>query len=142
VLAGLILIGAATGGALAADVYPTVRDAYNANTHTTVRSLQPFNTVNVSDDTDIRFRTSDKYYVALNYFGDPNINTIKTSVHNGTLLIDSGNFDQHRNCHGFCVPETYNMVVTVYSPNALQLEMQDMPKPVPAPESPKPPVTP
>lgn len=120
-LAGLTLIGIAAGGTLAADVYPNVRDRYNANTHVATRSFQPFTAVNASGDgVEINYQTSDKYFVSLSYYDNPNLSKIKTSVVNGTLQIDSSQFDWHRNCKTICIPDTYRMVLTVYSPNTLQ----------------------
>ena len=117
-LVGLIFFGLAAGGGLAADVVPKVRDRYDANLHTTIRAVQPFTTVNASGDgVDINYQVSNNYSVSLNYFGQPNLNNIKTTVKNGTLTIDSSQFNWHRNCQTICIPSNYNMVITVTSPN-------------------------
>ncbi|MGH7157416.1 MAG: PspC domain-containing protein [Candidatus Saccharimonadales bacterium] len=119
ILVGLIFIGAAAGGALAADVVPTVRDRYNANVHTITRPVQPFTSVNAfGDGFDLQYNPSDKYSVSINYYGNPNLSSLKTSVNNGVLTIDSSQFDWHRNCATLCLPDTYNVIVTVNSPNA------------------------
>ena len=135
-LVGLIFIGLAVGGALAADVYPNIRDRYNANVHTTVRTIQPFTNVNIIGYADVNYATSSTYYVSLNYYDHPNLNAIKTSVVNGTLVVDSSQFNWNRNCHAICIPHTYNMVITIYTPDALQLENQDNSDPM-APPVPK-----
>jgi len=117
-LVGLIFAGLATGGALAADVAPKVRDRYNANVHTTMATVKPFSKVNViGDGVTVRYQMSNTYSVSLRYFGNPNLSTIKTSVANGVLLIDAGRFDWHRDCQTLCLPDTYNLVITVASPN-------------------------
>jgi hypothetical protein len=123
ILIGLILIGIAVGGALSADVYSNVRARYNSNIHTTVRSTQPFTAIDVNaiDNLNINFATSTKYYISFNYYGHPNLGSIHTSVVNGTLAIDASQFKWQRNCTAICIPNTYNLSVTVYSPNALQL---------------------
>jgi phage shock protein PspC (stress-responsive transcriptional regulator) len=140
-LIGLIFIGLAIGGALVADIYPNVRDRYNANVHTTVRFTQPFTAVNATGlNIDINYIPSDKYYVSLNYYDHPNLAAIKTTVNNGTLLIDTSQFNWQRNCQAICIPRGYNMIITVYSPDALQLINQAgnaVPAPLP-PLSPKP----
>jgi phage shock protein PspC (stress-responsive transcriptional regulator) len=119
-LVGLIFIGLAAGGALAADAVPNVRDRYNANVHTTVRTVKPFTSVNsVGDGVDINYQMSSAYSVNLNYYTNPNLASIKTTVQNGTLTIDSSQFNWHRNCQTICIPSTYHMVITVNSPNAL-----------------------
>jgi len=131
VLAGLVFIGLAVGVALTADVYPTVHSAYLANTHTTTRALQPFSNLDVDDDAPygINFVTSNKYMVALNYYGHPNLTTFKTTVHKGTLLIDTNNFAWQRDCATLCIPGTYRLNVTIYAPNAMQLENQQFQDP-------------
>jgi phage shock protein PspC (stress-responsive transcriptional regulator) len=130
-LVGLIFIGLAAGGALAADAYPNVHKRYQDNIHTSVRYAKPFSTVNsIGPGTDINYQIADKYYVSLNYYGHPNLSTIKTSVSNGTLLIDSSQFDWQRNCQTICFPDTYRMTITVYSPTLPQNLSLDMPKPI------------
>jgi phage shock protein PspC (stress-responsive transcriptional regulator) len=131
-LIGLIFIGLAASGALAADVVPMVRDRYNANIHTTTRSVQPFTTVSIlGKNADINYQVSDRYSVSLKYFDKPDISKIKTTVSNGTLSIDSQQFDQHRHCHTLCLPDTYDMQITVSSPNPPSMNFPDSPdKPV------------
>lgn len=128
ILIGLLFIGMAAGGALAADTVPRVRDRYNANVHTTTRSVQPFTTVNIlGKNADINYQISDRYSVSLNYFDKPDISKIKTTVSNGTLLIDSQQFDWHRHCHTLCLPNTYDMRITISSPNPPSLNFPDRP---------------
>jgi len=137
ILIGLIFIGMAAGGALAADAYPNIRNRYNANIHTTVRTVAPFTTVNtLGKGIDINYQTADTYSVSLRYFDHPDLSQVKTTVQNGTLLIDSSQFDQHRNCQTICIPDTYNVTVTVSSPNSPQLILpagpfDDIPQPIP-----------
>ena len=123
-LAGILLLGLTVCGALGGSVYPTVRDAYNANLHQTNRILQPFTSLNTNNDNiwDLNFAYSSTYYVKFNYFGRPNLSNISTKVINNTLVINTNNFDWHRNCKILCIPNTYNMSMTVYSPNFSQLE--------------------
>jgi phage shock protein PspC (stress-responsive transcriptional regulator) len=131
-LIGLVLIALAIGGALSADVVPQVRDRYNANVHTVVRSVKPFTDINpVGNGVDINYQSAGTYSVSLNYYGNPNLGSIKTKVTNGTLLIDSSGFDWHRNCQALCIPDTYNMVITVSSPNPPASLSPDVPiKPI------------
>lgn len=125
-LVGLIFIGGAVGGALGGDVYPSIRDRYNANVHTSTHSLPAFTALDASGQAaDINFQTSNTYYISLTYYDHPNLDSIKTSVKNGTLLIDTSGFDEHRNCQTICIPDTYNLAITVYSPDAQQLANQD-----------------
>jgi phage shock protein PspC (stress-responsive transcriptional regulator) len=125
VLVGLIFIGLAAGSALTAVAYPGVRDRYIASVHTSVRSVSPFTTVNASGmNVGINYQPANNYSVTLNYYGHPNLATIKTDVKNGQLLIDTSRFNAQRDCNTLCIPSTYNMVITVYAPNAYQLETQ------------------
>jgi phage shock protein PspC (stress-responsive transcriptional regulator) len=134
VLVGLMLVGLAIGGALAADVYPGVHGRYNANLHITTRSVPQFTGVNINNsDIGVNFQASDKYFIVLNYYGNPNLTTIKTSVKNGTLVIDTNQFNDHRNCQTLCIPPTYNLSVTIYSPNSTELESQDSSMPIQPP---------
>ncbi len=139
-LVGLVFIGLATGGALAADVAPQVRDRYDANVHTSSFTVKPFNKVNViGKDITVRYEMSDTYSVSLHYFGNANLSTIKTSLANGVLLIDASRFDGQRDCQTICLPDSYNMVITVASPNAPEIPaIPAFPaplKPVPMPGS-------
>jgi hypothetical protein len=141
ILVGLVFLGSAVGGALAFDTYPAVRSAYQANIHTTTRSVLPFTSVDVAGvDVPVDYQTSDRYYVTLHYFDHPDLTNITTKVEHDTLTIDDRQFDWHRNCNGFCIPDTYSMSVTVHAPNAAQLQAKYPPaepdKPV-APENSK-----
>ena len=128
VLVGLSLIGLVGGSALAADVVPVVRDRYNAHLHTSVRALQPFTSVNVyGQGVTLNFQTAGTYSVSLKYFDNANTGAVKTTVTNGVLVIDSRNFDWHRNCSRLCIPDTFNMIVTVNSPNTPQVNYPDRP---------------
>jgi len=125
VLIGLVFVGLAIGGALAGDVYPNIRDRYNANVHTATRSLTPFSTLNINGpETNINFQTASTYSLSLSYYGHPDLAQIKTILQNKTLTIDSTQFDWHRNCQTICIPNTYNLAITIYSPNAQQLANQ------------------
>jgi phage shock protein PspC (stress-responsive transcriptional regulator) len=136
VLIGLFFIGLAAGIALAGDAAPKVRDRYSAATHTTTRSLAPFNSVTaVGDGVDVQYEYSDKYSVSLNYFDNPDLSKIKTTVVNGTLQIDSKQFDWRRKCDMLCMFPTYNMVLTIKAPNALSIDRFDSP-PIFLPNSP------
>jgi len=118
ILVGLILIGTAGTIALGADVAPQVRDRYNAHLHTSRRSAQPFTTVQaIGQDLTIRYQSANTYAVSFNYFDNPNLSNIKTIVSNNTLLIDSSQFNERRSCPDLCIPDTYNVVITVESPS-------------------------
>lgn len=128
VLAGLALIGLVGGGALAADTVPNVRDRYNAHVHTVVRPLQPFSSVNIyGKNIAVDFQTASAYSVSLKYFDNANLNNIKTTVSNGVLTVDSKSFNEHRNCNHACIPDTYDVIVTVNSPNPPQPNFPDGP---------------
>ncbi len=132
-LIGLALIGAAGGAALAADTVPRVRDRYNANVHTTIRPLQSFDTVNViGTSVDVRYQPATNYSVSLKYYDHPNLTNIKTTVNKGALVIDTSQFDQHRDCQNWCLPDSYDVAITINSPNADQLlsaQAMDVPLP-------------
>ena len=120
-LVGIVFIGLAVGGALAGNVYPNVRDRYNANTHTSIRTLPPFSALSISGPADINVQTSKTYYVGLQYYGHPNLGQVKTIVQNNKLIIDSSQFNWSRHCQIICIPRGYNLMITIYSPNAQQL---------------------
>jgi phage shock protein PspC (stress-responsive transcriptional regulator) len=123
VLIGIIMIGLAVGGALTAAVYPGVRNLYNANTHTVVRNLSPFANVNLVNAQGVNLYSviSTKSYVVFSYYGHPNLSNINIYVKNGTLVIDSSQFNERRNCSTICIPNSYNMSITIYSPSAYQI---------------------
>jgi len=123
-LIGIVFIGLAVGGALVGNVYPNVRDRYNANTHTSIRNLPSFISLSTSGDTNINFQAAKTYYVGLQYYGHPDLGQVKTIVKNNSLIIDSSQFTSTRHCQIICIPNGYNLVITVYSPNAQQLSNQ------------------
>lgn len=132
VLIGLLLLSLAAGGALAADAAPQIRDRYNANRHDTVRSLPAFQNVNFlgsNDGLNVDYRSSAKYGVDLNYYGHPDLSNLKTTVTNGTLLINTQGFDPHRHCQGLCIPDMYDVTVTIEAPNPPQVSFPDLPLP-------------
>jgi phage shock protein PspC (stress-responsive transcriptional regulator) len=117
VLVGLSIIALVGSGALAADIVPKVHDRYNARLHTTARQLKPFSSVNVyGKEAAVDFKTASTYSVSFKYFDHANTGAIKTKVTNGTLTVDAQNFDNERNCNDICIPDSYDMVVTVSSP--------------------------
>ena len=125
ILIGLLFIGMAAGGALAADTVPRVRDRYNSNIHTSLRQLKPFTNISYSgpnEGIDISYQISDKYTAALKYYDNPDISNLKTNVSNGTLTIDTSKFDWHRHCNALCLPPTYNMEIIISSPDQPQLD--------------------
>ncbi len=125
VLIGLTFVGLAVGGALAGDVYPNVHGRYNANVHSVIRKTAAFTAVNIGRSVeDINFQPSNTYSVGMTYYGNPDLAKVKATVQNKTLLVDASQFDEHRGCRVICIPPTYNLVITVYAPNALQLSNQ------------------
>jgi phage shock protein PspC (stress-responsive transcriptional regulator) len=118
-LIGILLLGVAVGGALAADIVPEVHDRYNANTHITTRYLPSFTTVNLNQIGNveaINYQPASTYSVSLSYFGRPNLSTVETSVSHHVLTINSRQFDWQRNCPSLCIPDNYELTITVYSP--------------------------
>lgn len=126
-LVSLLFIGLATGGALAADTVPRVRDRYNTNVHTVTRSLPAFTQVTVDGDSaETIFQYSQSYSVSLRYYESVDPSKIKTTVANGNLVIDSRGFDWRNHCGAaLCLPKELNMQVTVYSPNAPSVGFKD-----------------
>lgn len=130
VLIGLILISLATAGGLAADVIPNIQNRYNTNVHTTTRTLPPFSALSVDgSQANINFQSASEYSVSISYYGNPDLATIKSSVKDKTLTIDSTQFNWHRDCQTICIPDTYNVNITIYSPNAQALSNQFMDNP-------------
>jgi phage shock protein PspC (stress-responsive transcriptional regulator) len=125
ILIGLLFLGVAASGALAADTVPHVRDRYNANLHTSVRELKTFTSIiytGPNEGVNINYQFSDKYSASLKYYGNPDISKLKTTVSNGALNIDTQHFDWHRHCSAICLPPTYNVEITVSSPIQPQLD--------------------
>lgn len=127
VLIGLTFIGFIAGGALAVDTVPKVRDRYNTHLHTVVRPLQPFTSVNAyGKNVTINFQSSSTYSVSLKYFNNANVAAITTTVNNSILTINSQNFNEQR-CRHLCIPSTYDVTITVNSPNMPQLNIPEVP---------------
>lgn len=121
-LVGLFFISLALSGALAADATPAIRDRYNANTHTIVRSVQPFQALDlVGGNVGYAYEEASNYSVSLKYFGNPDTSKIKISEARGTLQIDTTQFNSQRPCSTLCIPFTYNMLVTISAPHVDQI---------------------
>jgi hypothetical protein len=118
VIIGIFFVGLATSIALAADAAPKVRDRYNAIHRSTIRTLQPFSTVDfaVGEGVTVDYRQSSAYSVTLDYVGNPDLSAIKTSVDNGHLNINDQSLGYGKHCNMLCLFPTYNMKITVNSP--------------------------
>jgi phage shock protein PspC (stress-responsive transcriptional regulator) len=117
VLMGIFFIGFAVSSALTADIVPKVRDRFEATTHSTTRALQPFSSVDITGGgINVEYAYSKDYAVKLHYYDGPNLATLKTTVVNNRLEIDSQQFANTRKCTMLCIFPNYDMIVTVYSP--------------------------
>jgi hypothetical protein len=132
-LLGLLLVSMVGTAVLGADAAPRIRDRYEANLHTTTRTLQPFAKVDqVGEGVDVVYEQAPTYSVSMRYFDHPDLATIQTTITGDTLTIDSSHFDRKHNCKGFCVPDLYNVTITVKSPNPPQ--QKPVPEPVVVPD--------
>ncbi len=128
VIVGVFFIGLATAGALSFDSAHKVRDRYLSGSHTTTRSVEPFQDITiVGKDLDYRWEYADTYSVSFHYFDNPDISKIKTTVNNNLLEIDTSNYDRDRHCTMLCIFPAYNLLVTVKGPRPLSIDM--LPKP-------------
>lgn len=134
-LVGLLLVGLIGTAALGADAAPHIRDRYQAHFHTTVRNVEPFQTIQTEgDNVRVNFQLASTYSVRFKYYDHPDLSGIKTTVSNGTLTVDSDRFDPNRHCPSQCIPDTYLLEVTVYSPTRIDLpDSADLPAPPAAP---------
>jgi phage shock protein PspC (stress-responsive transcriptional regulator) len=124
VIAGIFLIVLATVGALSIDSVHNVRDRYLSRSHTSTRSVQPFQDVTlVGKDIDYQWEYADNYSVSFHYFDNPDISKIKTTVSNNLLQIDTSNYERDRHCSMLCMFPAYNLLVTVKGPRPLSTEM-------------------
>jgi phage shock protein PspC (stress-responsive transcriptional regulator) len=118
VLVGLFLIGSAASMALAADAVPRIRDRYETSVHTTaVKNIQPFTKVQTTGNVDISYVSSAAYAVNFHYAGKPDVSQIKVDVKDGTLYIDSTQFDKNEHCNMLCIFPRYDLTVQIYAPN-------------------------
>lgn len=133
VLVGLATIGLVGSAALVADTAPRVRDRYNANFNTLVKTVQPFTTVKETGPATVTTQVSDRYYVAIRYYNKSDPSNIKVSVNNGTLLVDAAQYQWDRHCPSLCLPNHFDLSITIYSPNPPQITYPEpaLPHPVP-----------
>lgn len=118
ILVGLLLIGSAATAALAADAAPRIQQRYETSLHTTpVSNITPFSRVETTGNLDISYISAPRYAVDFHYVGKPDVSKIKVSVKNGTLYIDSRQFDKVEHCSMLCIFPRHNMTVEVYAPN-------------------------
>jgi hypothetical protein len=128
-LIGLIFVGLAFGSALAADVAPQIRDRYNASMHTSVRTVAPFTHVNLdaTNDATINYQMSRTYSVSLRAYDHPDLSNVKTTVSNGTLVVDTRQFHWYKDCQSICIPRNLSLSITVNSPNPPEIVSPDYP---------------
>jgi hypothetical protein len=123
-LVGLIFVTMAGSVALTADAAPRVRDRYEANMHTSVRTLPAFTSVQtLGDNAVVKFQTSNTYGLSLRYFDNPDLSKVKTNVVNGTLIIDTRELPNDRGCDGICIEGLNDVQVTVESPTLPQTDI-------------------
>jgi phage shock protein PspC (stress-responsive transcriptional regulator) len=136
VLIGLTIIGIAGGSALAADAAPRIRDRYNAHFHTIIRNVQPFTNVAINGPGNIVLQAADKYYVSIKYYDQSNPSAVTTKVSNGTLFVNTQGYQWDRPCSSVCIPNHYDLTVTIYTPNPQDLQpdgkIPDFPKNLPS----------
>jgi phage shock protein PspC (stress-responsive transcriptional regulator) len=128
-LIGLIFIGLATGGGLAADVAPQIRNSYNATTHTVTRSMPAFTTVNLDQtyNANIEYQQSNTYSVTIQYHGTFDLSSLKTTVTHGTLTIYNTQMSEQHNCQSqmFCIPLGNDLQITINAPTQPQMVDQN-----------------
>lgn len=117
VIAGIFFFGFAAAGALVGDSIPRVRDRVLSRTHTTVRTVEPFQTAKVKGgEVGYQWEKSDKYEVVFHYIDDPDISNIKTTLDGTTLNIDESGFKADRHCTMLCMFPDYSLWIVVRSP--------------------------
>jgi phage shock protein PspC (stress-responsive transcriptional regulator) len=120
ILTAMFFIGFSIALALTADAAPKVRDRYLSRSHTTTRSVQPFQDVVIQGkDIDYQWEYADSYSVSFHYFDNPDISKIKTTVNNNLLTIDTSNYQRERTCDMLCIFPAYNLLITVKGPQPL-----------------------
>lgn len=127
VLLGIFFVGSALAVALGGDAAPRVRDRYNAANHSIIRPVMFFNAVDViGERAEIRYEQGPGYSVKINYFGQPDLSKITTQIVNNRLQISTQALDNDRHCTMLCIFPSYNLVITVQSPEGVNL---DVPRP-------------
>lgn len=122
VILSIFFIGLAIASALSIDTAHKVRDRYFSRVHTTTRSVEPFQKVSlVGKYINYHWEYADTYSVSFDYFDNPDISKIKTTVNNNLLRIDSSEYDRDRICNMPCLYPDYDLQVTVSGPRPLSV---------------------
>jgi hypothetical protein len=129
----VLLASAVAFGAALPDTMSNLRDRYRANSHTELRQLQPFDSVEVikgaadvpthyENVTNAADSTSDSYSVTIRYLGDTKVSDIKTYVRDRTLVIDARDFKPGANwdCDGLCIGAKDYFAIVLHTPRPIQ----------------------
>ena len=117
-LLGVFFVAASIGGAFAADVVPHVRSRVEALQHSQTVQVPAFTSADLrGKDTRFIFIPDSQTYVQYHYFGKFDSKSIKTSVQDNKLTVDTGTITDSLNCDLFCINSGPNLEIYIHAPN-------------------------
>lgn len=120
-LLGVFFLSTAVGGALAADVEPTIRHRVESLAHTRTVQLAPFGMVDVSGaETNFSYVPDGKMYVYYRYYGAVRTDKLQNTVKDSRLTIDTTGAEPYT-CDNFCTGVDPGVTVEVHGPKLATL---------------------
>jgi phage shock protein PspC (stress-responsive transcriptional regulator) len=123
---GLLMAAVGTAAVITPDSVNSVYDRYHAAEHSTMRQVEPFDSVKLKGRMLFSYQKSDTYKVKMHYLGGKSSDKIKVSVSAGKMTVDTTDFMRDNRCNGLCLGGASNFPeVTVYAPSIKQLDMNN-----------------
>jgi phage shock protein PspC (stress-responsive transcriptional regulator) len=122
-IVGVFFLAASIGGALAADVVPTIQNRVQALHHTKTVQVDAFTQAVVTgDDLNVSYIPDSETFVRYSFYGSLPINEVRTSVSSGTLYIAASNVAKG-DCNSFCTDIQPGLTVEIHAPKLTSLTL-------------------
>lgn len=124
---GIFFLSAVVGGALAADVEPTIRNRVETLEHTRTVQLASFGNVTLSGpETNFTYIPDGKNYIRYHYFGSVNTAKLQNTVKGGKLTVNTAGADPYI-CNNFCPGVDPGITVEVHGPKTATVTVNGKP---------------
>ncbi|HYH74809.1 MAG TPA: PspC domain-containing protein [Candidatus Saccharimonadales bacterium] len=141
-LVGLFFVGVTVMGPLTPGVVQKFESYATALDRTASRAVQePFTALHIVDsgenyDNPVRYeyRQAEIPSIEFEYVGDAELSDVQTTVKDGTLIINTAEYDNNPDCSGICIAGEHDMKVTIKHPDLKKITMSQYGSSIEIPE--------